>query len=160
MSETHQERVSAIIPARNEEDNIARVVKSLAVQQCIREIIVVNDQSVDRTGKILAALEREIPLLRTISVESLTEGWLGKTHAVAKGASTATGDWLLFTDADTEHLPGSLSELLGRAEDERADLLSVSPGQETPTWWEKSVIPFVYVKLASLFRFEEVSDPH
>src|SRR5208282_5679760 len=41
-----------------------------------------------------------------------------------------------------------------------ADLLSVSPGQETPTWWEKSVIPFVYVKLASLFRFQEVSDPH
>ena len=57
------------------------------------------------------------------------------------GARAATGDWLLFTDADTEHLAGSLAELVQRAEDERADLLSVSPGQETPTWWEKSVIP-------------------
>jgi glycosyltransferase involved in cell wall biosynthesis len=160
MSTSHQERVSVIIPARNEEVNIARVVRSLANQQGIREILVVDDQSVDRTGEILAALEGEIPLLRTLRVESLPEGWLGKTHAVAKGARAATGDWLLFTDADTDHLSGSLAELVQRAEDERADLLSVSPGQETPTWWEKSVIPFVYVKLASLFHFEEVSDPH
>src|SRR5208283_3158735 len=87
------------------------------------------------------------------------EGWLGKTHALAIGARAATGEWLLFTDADTEHLAGSLAELTRRAQDEGADLLSVSPGQETPTWWEKSVIPFVYVKLASLFRFEEVCDP-
>ena len=160
MSTTDQKRVSAIIPARNEEANIARVVRSLALQQGIREILVVNDQSVDRTGEILATLEHEIPLLRTINVESLPEGWMGKTHAVAIGASAAQGDWLLFTDADTEHLPGSLNELLKRAEDERVDLLSISPGQETPTWWEKSVIPLVYVKLASLFSFEEVSDPH
>jgi glycosyltransferase involved in cell wall biosynthesis len=160
MSTSHQERVSVIIPERNEEVNIARVVRSLANQQGLREILVVDDQSVDRTREILAALEAEIPLLRTLRVESLPEGWLGKTHAVAEGARVAAGDWLLFTDADTEHLAGSLAELVQRAEDEGADLLSLSPGQETPTWWEKSVIPFVYVKLASLFGFEEVSDPH
>jgi chlorobactene glucosyltransferase len=160
MSTSQDARVSVIVPARNEEVNIARVVRSLANQQGVREILVVDDQSVDRTGEILAALQAEIPLLRILRVESLPEGWLGKTHAVAKGARAATGDWLLFTDADTEHLAGSLAELLQWAEDAHADLLSVSPGQETPTWWEKSVIPFVYVKLASLFRFEEVSDPH
>jgi hypothetical protein len=110
--------------------------------------------------EILAALEKEIPLLRTLHVESLPKGWMGKTHAVAIGARAATGDWLLFTDADTEHLTGSLAELLQRAKCEGADLLSVSPGQETPTWWEKAVIPLVYVKLASLFRFEDVSDPN
>jgi len=160
MSTSHQGRVSAIIPARDEEVNIARVVRSLAHQPGIREILVVDDQSGDRTGEILAALQVEIPLLRTLRVESLPEGWVGKTHAVAKGARVATGDWLLFTDADTDHLAGSLAELVQRAEDEHADLLSISPGQVTPTWWEKSVIPFVYVQLASLFRFEEVSDPH
>jgi chlorobactene glucosyltransferase len=160
MSTSHQRRVSAIIPARNEEVNIARVVRSLAQQPGIREILVVDDQSVDRTGEILAALGVEIPLLRTLRVESLPEGWLGKTYAVAVGARAATGDWLLFTDADTNHLAGSLAELVQRAEDEHADLLSISPGQETPTWWEKAVIPLVYVKLASLFRFEDVSDPH
>jgi glycosyltransferase involved in cell wall biosynthesis len=160
MSTSHQDEVSVVIPARNEEFNIARVVKSLAKQQGIREILVVNDQSEDRTGEILAALETEVPRLRTLRVDSLPEGWLGKTHALAKGARAAAGDWLLFTDADTEHLAGSLAELLRRAQDKRADLLSVSPGQETPTWWEKSVIPLVYVKLAALFRFDEVSDPH
>jgi len=160
MSTSHQERVSVIIPARNEEVNIAQVVRSLAQQQGIWEILVVDDQSADRTGETLDALKDEIPLLRTLRVESLPEGWQGKTHAAAMGARAATGDWLLFTDADTEHLAGSLAELVQRAENERADLLSLSPGQKIPTWWEKSVIPFVYVKLASLYRFEEVSDPN
>src|SRR5208283_4722105 len=132
MSASDQAKVSAIIPARNEEINIARVVKSLANQQGIREILVVDDQSFDRTREILAALTVEIPLLRTLRVESLPPGWLGKTHAAATGARAAKGDWLLFTDADTEHLPGSLAELVERAEDEHVDLLSVSPGQETP----------------------------
>ena len=159
MTLPSQQRVSAIIPARNEEANIERVVRSLANQPDLQEILVVDDQSADRTAEILTALKLEIPLLRTLRVESLPDGWLGKTHAVALGARAATGDWLLFTDADTEHLAGSLAELLQRAEDEHADLLSLSPGQETPTWWEKSVIPLVFVKLASLFRFEEVSDP-
>jgi hypothetical protein len=152
--------VSVIIPARNEEVNIERLVRSLAVQQAIREILVVDDQSTDRTGEILVSLSAEFPLLRTLRVDSLPEGWLGKTHAVAQGARAATGEWLLFTDADTEHFPGSLAELLQRAIDEQVDLLSLSPGQETPTWWEKAVIPLVYTKLATLFNFEAVADPH
>ena len=159
MSANLRERVSVIIPARNEEANIARVLRSLTGQKGIREILVVDDQSEDRTPGILAELSSEIPRLRTLHVQSLPEGWMGKTHAAAQGARAATGDWLLFTDADTEHLPGGLAELLGRAEDEHVDLLSVSPGQETPTWWEKSVIPTVYVELSRLFRFEDVSDP-
>jgi chlorobactene glucosyltransferase len=160
MSPTPQGRVSAIIPARNEEANIARVVRSLANQEDLREIVVVDDQSMDRTGETLVTLEREVPLLRIMRVESIPDGWLGKTHALAQGVRGATGEWLLFTDADTEHLAGSLAGLLQRAEAEGADLLSVSPGQETPTWWEKSVIPLVYVKLASLYRFEDVSNPN
>ena len=151
--------VSVIIPARNEEANIARVVRSLSTQTGIREILVVDDQSQDRTAEILAGLASEIPCLRILRVDALPEGWLGKTHAVAQGARTATGEWLLFTDADTEHLPGSLADLLERARGEHADLVSLSPGQETPTWWEKSVIPRVYVNLSRLFRFEDVSDP-
>ena len=152
-------RVTAIIPARNEEANIARVVRSVASQEGIREILVVDDQSDDRTGEILKGLEAEIPELRTLRVESLPESWTGKSHAVATAARAATGEWLLFTDADTEHLPGSLVTLLEHAEREGADLLSVSPGQRTPTAWEKSVIPLVYVHLARLYRFAEVSDP-
>ena len=148
-----------IIPARNEEVNIARVVRSLANQQGIREILVVDDQSADRTGgnsgRAGSGDSSPSHFARGVPAGRLA----GEDARGGQGARAATGDWLLFTDADTEHLAGSLAELLQRAEDERADLLSLSPGQETPTWWEKSVIPLVYVKLASLFRFEEVSDP-
>jgi chlorobactene glucosyltransferase len=151
--------VSVIIPARNEEANIARVVRSLASQEGVREILVVDDQSDDRTSEILRGLEAELPALHSLRIESLPEGWLGKSYALATGARETRGEWLLFTDADTEHLTGSLAALLAIAEQQSADLLSVSPGQETPTWWEKSVIPLVYVKLARLYRFEEVSDP-
>jgi glycosyltransferase involved in cell wall biosynthesis len=159
MAGNDEGRVSVIIPARNEEATIATVVRSVAAQQGVAEILVVDDQSQDRTGAILEELKAEIPLLRTIRVEALPEGWIGKSHALATGVRLARGDWLLFTDADTEHLPGSLAALLEHAESERADLLSVSPGQKTVAWWEKSVIPLVYTRLARLYRFEEVSDP-
>lgn len=152
-------RVSVIIPARNEEANIARVVRSVSGQQGVREILVVDDQSDDRTGEIVKNLEAELPGLRSLRIESLPEGWKGKAFALATAAPQTSGEWLLFTDADTEHLPGSLAALLEIAEQRGADLLSVSPGEETPTWWEKSVIPLVYVKLAGLYRFEDVSDP-
>jgi len=159
MKENYGGGVTAIIPARNEEANIARVVRSVAAQEGILEILVVDDQSQDRTGEILNELKAEIPALRTVRIDRLPDGWTGKSHAVTTAARMAAGEWLLFTDADTEHLPGSLAALLERAQTEGADLLSVSPGQRTPTWWEKAVIPLVYVHLARLYRFEDVSDP-
>ncbi len=148
-----------IITARNEESNIARVVRSLASQECVLEIVVVDDQSTDRTPEILAGMTSECPLLRVLRLDSLPDGWSGKPYSVASGAKMTTGEWLLLTDADTLHLPGSLAEVLQRAENEQVDLLSLSPGQETPTWGEKAVIPLVFAKLSTLFRFDVVSDP-
>jgi glycosyltransferase involved in cell wall biosynthesis len=159
MSQDRPGRVSILVPARNEEANIERLVRSLAAQRGVREILIVDDQSEDRTREILEAMKAEVPLLRVLPIDSLPEGWLGKNYAASVGAREAAGDWLLFTDADTEHLPGSLAALLELAEREGADLLSLSPGQVTPSWWEKAVIPLVYVNLAGLYRFEEVSDP-
>jgi glycosyltransferase involved in cell wall biosynthesis len=159
MPERDEGPVSVIIPARNEEGNIERALRSIAPQRYVREIVVVDDASTDRTGEILAGLCREIPLLRTIRLESLPEGWTGKTRAAAAGAELATGEWLLFTDADTEHLPGSLEAMLRRATEEQAGLLSLSPGQQMLTWWEKSIIPYVFIELARIFPFEKVSDP-
>ncbi|HEX5481376.1 MAG TPA: glycosyltransferase family 2 protein [Terriglobia bacterium] len=151
--------VSAIIPARNEAAVIARAVESLERQPDIREIIVVDDQSEDQTPEILARLARQYSNLRMLRLENLPSGWLGKPHALAEGVKLATGDWLLFTDADTEHKPGSLASLLDRAEAEHAGFVSISPGQHMKTWWERAVIPLVYVQLARLYRFEDVSDP-
>ena len=160
MTENPHARVSVIIPARNEEVNIERAVRSVSAQGGVPlEIIVVDDQSEDRTGEILKRLKAEIPSLRTLRVDALPDGWLGKPHALACGAKTASADWLLFTDADAVHNPGSLAELLERAGREHVDLLSLSPGQLTPTWWEKAVIPLVYVWLAKHYSFDEVNDP-
>ncbi|MGH9454289.1 MAG: glycosyltransferase [Terriglobia bacterium] len=159
MSGKIKATVSAIIPARNEETNIARSVRSVAAQQGILEVIVVDDQSQDRTAEILIELGAEIPQLRVIRVSSLPEGWTGKSYALTIAAAQAKGEWLLFTDADTEHLPGSLEQLLKRAQTTHTDLLSVSPGQRTPTWWEKAILPRVFLELSKVYRFQEVSDP-
>jgi chlorobactene glucosyltransferase len=160
MSGTSRARVSIVIPARNEEANIERAVRSVAAQTGVPlEVIVVDDQSEDGTSTILERLETETPSLRVIRLDSLPDGWTGKSYALATGARAATGVWLLFTDADTVHRPGSLTELLERAESEGVELLSLSPGQLTPTWWEKAVIPLVYVWLARRYHFDEVNDP-
>ncbi len=149
--------VSAIVPARNEALNIECSVRSLAAQADIKEIIVVDDSSEDGTDVVLEHLK--VPALHVIRHDFLPDGWMGKTYAAAEGAARARSEWLLFTDADTEHLPGSLSTLLARAIEEKVDLLSISPGQRVPTWWEKAVIPLIYTQLARAYPFDEVSDP-
>ncbi|HXA79149.1 MAG TPA: glycosyltransferase family 2 protein [Candidatus Acidoferrales bacterium] len=151
--------VSAIIPARNEEASIARAVESVAIQLEIGEVIVVNDQSTDRTGAILGELAKRIPKLRVIDAGPLPAGWVGKSHAVSIGAAAAQGDWLLFTDADTYHYPGATRRALGDAVDHDAVLVSYSPEQEMATWWERALIPFVYCRLAAKFSFARVNDP-
>ncbi len=152
--------VSAIIPARNEEASIARAVESVAAQPEIGEVIVVNDQSTDRTAEILMQLAGRIPKLRVLSASDLPRGWVGKNHAVSIGATAATGDWLLFTDADTFHLRGAARRALADAAEHDAAPVSYSPEQELETFWERALIPFVYCRLAARFSFARVNDPH
>src|ERR1700739_2327010 len=104
--------VSAIIPARNEERTIAQAVRSVAKQPEVREIVVIDDQSTDGTGDILRRLAAEQPKLRAFEAGPLPAGWVGKNHAAGLGAERAGCDWLLFTDADAVHLPGSTARAL------------------------------------------------
>jgi glycosyltransferase involved in cell wall biosynthesis len=151
--------VSAIIPARNEEASIARAVESVSAQPEIAEVIVVNDQSTDCTGAILGELAGRIPKLKVLTVGELPAGWVGKSFAASLGALAATGDWLLFTDADTYHYPGSVRRALADAVDHDAALVSYSPEQEMETFWERAMIPFVYCRLAARFSFARVNNP-
>jgi glycosyltransferase involved in cell wall biosynthesis len=151
--------VSVIIPARDEEANIARAVESLSAQNEVAEIIVIDDQSKDRTASILAELTLHLPRLRLLETGDLPKGWMGKNYAVSLGAAAARGEWLLFTDADTVHLQGSTARALADAQEHQAALVSYSPEQETRTFWERVLIPFIYCRLAEKFCFARVNDP-
>jgi glycosyltransferase involved in cell wall biosynthesis len=154
-------RVSAIIPARNEEANVAACVRSLVAQGLGNdlEIIVADDNSEDRTATIVGDLAAEHACVKLVSVPPLPEGWLGKAHALHIAVQHAQSEWLLFTDADTRHEPRTLAAVVERAEREGLDLVSFSPRQETRTWWERAVIPRVFQELERLYPFSRVNDP-
>ena len=126
--------VSVIIPARNEEHTIGQAVLSLASQPEVSEIVVVDDQSTDDTAPVLEALAAEVPKLRALEGGPLPEGWVGKNHAAWQGAQRATGDWLLFTDADALHLQGfdRARAASGRGQRRRNACLSRRPRKCTP----------------------------
>src|SRR6202051_3629722 len=151
--------VSAIVPARSEEATIRAAVDSLAAQPEIKEIIVINDQSPDGPAAALEQLSCRYAQLQVLETKELPRGWVGKNYAVSLGAAQATGDWLLFTDADGVHLPGSTAHALADAAATGAGLVSYSPEQETHTWWEKALIPFVYTRLAQKYSYSAVNDP-
>jgi glycosyltransferase involved in cell wall biosynthesis len=148
--------VSVIIPARNEEASLGTCLESLVTQTGVEfEIIVVDDHSTDHTREIAASF----PSVRVIDAGPLPEGWTGKNNAVATGARAGCGRWLLFTDADTIHLPGSLARAVKEAQENSADLLSYSPEQIAVTFWEKAVLPAVFAELACQYPPAKVSDP-
>ena len=152
-------QVTAIVPARNEEASVAACIASLAAQPEIVEIIAINDQSSDRTSEILHDLAKKISQLRVIDAPSPPSGWVGKNHAVSLGAQQATSPWLLFTDADAVLLEGAIAKALALATEKGAALISFSPEQELQTRYEQILIPFIYLRLAQRFSFDEVNDP-
>ena len=147
--------VSIIIPARNEEASLSDCLQSLTTQTGVAfEIIVVDDASTDRTR----AIARSFTGVRVLSPDPLRQGWTGKNNALIAGAKPARAEWLLFTDADTVHLPGSLARALDEAKKERADLLSYSPEQVVVTLAERAVMPVIFAELAVQYPPHKVRD--
>jgi chlorobactene glucosyltransferase len=135
--------VSILVPARNEQENIARCVGSLLAQNYPSfEILVLDDHSSDATLSILNALAASQDRLHVLTGQPLPDGWLGKNWACAQLAAQAQGELLLFTDADTYHQPQALAALVTALEGEQADLLTGFPYQETRTWGERLLVPF------------------
>ena len=151
--------VTAIVPARNEEAVIAACVESLARQPEIAQILVVNDQSSDATADVVRGCMKEIPNLRLLETSQLPDGWVGKNHALWVGVQQATSPWLLFTDADAQHSGNSVARALQIAHEKQAALVSFSPEQISRNWYEKALIPFIYLRLAKKFSYEQVNDP-
>jgi len=154
-----QPSISAIVPARNEESVIAACVESLAKQPQIKQIIVVDDRSGDRTAEIVRGLQSKIPHLALLDAGELPDGWAGKNNAVWTGAQKAGGGWLLFTDADAMLLDGAAEKALQLAETHDAAMVSFSPQQLMVHWYEKALVPFIYCRLARRFTYDDVNNP-
>ena len=156
-------RVSIIVPARDEEADIAEALtRLLALDYDNYEVIVVDDRSTDRTGEIIdriAAGAKAHGRLKVIHINSLPAGWLGKTHAMWTAAKQASGDWLLFTDADVLFKPDSLRRALAYAEAEPADHVVLLPRMIMKRPGEKMMIAFFQTLFVFGHRPWKVADP-
>ena len=120
--------LSVVVPARDEASAIGRAVGSLLAQDYPDlEIIVVDDRSSDATGAVVGELAAKDARVGMIRVEELPPGWLGKNHALWRGAQRASGEWLLFTDADIVFAGGALRRAVGYAVTEGLDHLTLAP---------------------------------
>jgi glycosyltransferase involved in cell wall biosynthesis len=156
-------RVSIIVPARNEEPTIEQGLSLLlALDYDNYEVIVVDDRSTDRTGEIIervSASPQAHGCLRAIHVKEFPPGWLGKTHAMWAAGEQATGDWLLFTDADVLFKPDVVRRALAYAESENADHVVVFPRILMKTPGERMMIAFFQTLFTFGHRPWRVADP-
>jgi cellulose synthase/poly-beta-1,6-N-acetylglucosamine synthase-like glycosyltransferase len=129
-------RLSVLIPACNEAANLESAVATLLQQDYPDlEIILVDDRSTDGTGEIIERLARENPRIRAVHVETLPRGWLGKVHALHRGVERASGDWLLFTDADVHFGAAILRRAVALVLHQRVDHLALIPRTIQKSFW-------------------------
>lgn len=156
-------RVSIIVPARNEAEDIEASLRTLlALDYDNYEVIAVNDRSTDHTGEIMEMVARDVAArgrLRVIHHRELPAGWLGKTHAMWTATNAATGDWLLFTDADVLFKPDSLRRALAYAEAEHADHVVLFPQMIMKRPGEFMMIAFFQTMFVFGHRPWKVADP-
>lgn len=145
-------RVSVLIPARNEEANIRACVESFLRQDYPDfEVLVLDDDSSDRTGAILKEIARGQSRLQVVEGTPLPPGWLGKHWADHQLSQRATGDLILFTDADTRHASNTLRESVSALIAQQADLITAFPREEMHTWGERLTIPILSFSVFAFF---------
>jgi glycosyltransferase involved in cell wall biosynthesis len=158
--------MTVIVPARNEAETIGPSLRSLLATEGLAalQIVAVDDRSTDQTGAVMEALaqvERDAvrQMLQVLHVTELPPGWLGKTHAMSVGAQQATGEWLLFTDADVVFHPHALRRALAFATWSRADHMVLLPTLLMRSWGERMMISFLQVLSIWAVRPWRVPDP-
>lgn len=153
-------RVSVVFAARNEAATLGAAVPTmLALDYPDWELIAVNDRSEDATGAILDQLAQTDTRLKVVHVTALPEGWLGKNHALADGAAVATGEWILFTDADIHFQPEVLRRAIAYARAQTLDHLAAVPALGTPGHWLGICINAFSFGFCAWLRPWKIADP-
>ncbi len=154
------EKISVIIPARDEERDITSCLRSVLSQEGVDlEVIVVNDHSTDRTGAIIDDIARTDSRVRVFHNPPLIPGWLGKCNAMQFGAASATGEYLLFSDADIIHRPHCFSTVLNLLELDGYDFISLFPHFDNFTFWENVNLPIYLFGIAKILAEPGPEDP-
>lgn len=152
--------LSILVPACNEAETIAPAMQSLlALDYPNLEILAVNDRSTDATGVILDRMAAQNSRLRVLHITTLPKGWLGKNHALQVAAQEATGEWLLFTDADVVYRYDTMLRAVCYAEKRCLDHLVVSPHCEAHGFWEKLFLSFFGLMYSFRIRIWEIENP-
>ncbi|MBE0642247.1 MAG: glycosyltransferase family 2 protein, partial [Bacteroidales bacterium] len=143
--------LSVLIPARNEENNIGRLVHAvLAMHHQVEEVLIYDDGSTDRTWEMIREMQILDPRVRGIQGGRLPEAWLGKNYACHCLASEARSELLLFLDADVVPEAGLASDLAARLESQCLDLISIFPVQRMQGRGEWMSVPLMNWILLSL----------
>jgi glycosyltransferase involved in cell wall biosynthesis len=157
-------KVSVIVPAHNESRVIERLVDGVLAQRDVAfELVVVLDRCTDDTlSRLRAAVgddqhDQRDPRVRVVELDHCPDDWAGKCHAAAAGAAVATGDWLLFTDADVHFEPEVLRAAVGLAAAREIDLLSAFTSLTADHWWEAVVQPPAAITLLRMFPPDRVN---
>lgn len=150
--------LAIIIAVRNEEEDVENALQSvLNINYQNHRVIVVNDRSTDRTAEILGRFNH--PKLSFITIESLPDGWLGKNNALYQGYLNTDEDWLLFTDADIEFNPYTISKAFGYVEKHNLDHLSILPEVNSRSTLLNSVLSTFYAMLMLAVRPWDAPNP-
>ena len=153
-------KVSIILPARNEEEFIGKCLDSLIEQDYTNyEIIVVDDSSDDATGKIISEYAKKNSKIISVSAQIKPDGWMGKNWACMEGYKKATGELLLFTDADTKHSQNVISLAVSHLLSFNLDALSAIPKMRTMDFWTRITLPMISTFLHTRFSAVRVNDP-
>src|SRR6266567_7784811 len=145
--------------ARSFSENPGQTASRAGTDACSSTDYVGADALVRPRPAGLSPDDRMMRRVTVISAPPLPENWTGKNNAMYAGAKIAKAKWLLFTDADTVHKPGSLARAVAEAEQHGAALLSYSPEQELRSFWEKAVMPVIFAELATTYPPQAVNDP-
>lgn len=144
--------ISILVPARNEQDRLPRTLLGL-LKQPAAEIVVLDDESSDRTADIVRELSKVDSRLRLVHGQPCPQGWIGKNWACHQLAQQAVGEVLVFCDADVSLRPGALQALSAQMAGQAAQVFSVFPRQDARSLGERMLVPLIDETLLAFLPF-------